>query len=658
MSSKSWIIIKGFTITGTVGAGISLSGSSNVTIESNTVSFAGQPALDATRPGISLTNSTTASLVVGNVTRNNSDHGISLSASSGNEVRNNDSYGNARGISRAAAGIFLRNSLANTVTGNRTHDNEDSGIGLWDGSNSSLVSNNVIYGNGDHGIDVLGSTGETIVSNTVYNSVDSGIEMQGGAGANLVNNVLVDNGIDSPRTSGNIRVVDSGSAALTTLDHDQLHLSSGNILIDYVGTEYSSLSAFHAATGQELNGKQGDPKFKDAASADFHLLASSPAVDSANSGATGQPATDADGVARVDAPGTPNTGVGPRSYDDRGAYELAVAPNGPPVALNEAATTVQDTAVAVAVLTNDSDPDNDPLNVTGASEPAHGTAMVNVNNTITYAPAAGYAGADSFTYSISDGRGGSASATVSMTVTPGNHPPVAVDDTATTAAGNPVSVTVLANDSDPDSDPLTVTGASVPAHGAVVTTDNTVTYTPAIGYSGTDSFTYTISDGRGATATATVRITIAPANLVGNPGFEVDTSGWQGGAASTALTRVAGGHSGGFAAQLSTSTATTQCAIEDKPNWVAVTESGAYTTRVWVRSTTPGLAFKLRVREFRDGILVGSVTTTITPTTTWQEVTAVITPVTPGLSTLDVGMYTTATPVGTCFQADDISITR
>ena len=79
-----------------------------------------------------------------------------------------------------------------------------------------------------------------------------------------------------------------------------------------------------------------------------------------------------------------------------------------------------------------------------------------------------------------------------------NHAPVANNDSASTAPNTPVTVNVLANDTDPDNDPLTVTGASTPAHGtAVVNADNTVTYTPTAGYSGPDSFTYT-------SATATV----------------------------------------------------------------------------------------------------------------------------------------------------------
>ena len=187
--------------------------------------------------------------------------------------------------------------------------------------------------------------------------------------------------------------------------------------------------------------------------------------------------------------------------------------NSQPVAVGNSATTALNTAVTINVLANDSDPDNDPLTVTGTTTPAHGTAVVNANNTITYTPATGYTGPDSFTYSISDGRGGTASATVSITVSPaGNSQPVAVGNSATTALNTAVTINVLANDSDPDNDPLTVTGTTTPAHGtAVVNANNTITYTPATGYSGPDSFTYSISDGRGGTASATVSITVSPA---------------------------------------------------------------------------------------------------------------------------------------------------
>jgi Tol biopolymer transport system component len=73
-----------------------------------------------------------------------------------------------------------------------------------------------------------------------------------------------------------------------------------------------------------------------------------------------------------------------------------------------------------------------------------------------------------------------------------------------------VVIPVLANDTDSDGDPLTVASATQTANGAVVlNTNNTVSYTPNAGFSGTDTFTYTASDGRGGTATGTVTVTVS-----------------------------------------------------------------------------------------------------------------------------------------------------
>ncbi|MBE7472508.1 MAG: multicopper oxidase domain-containing protein [Anaerolineales bacterium] len=93
--------------------------------------------------------------------------------------------------------------------------------------------------------------------------------------------------------------------------------------------------------------------------------------------------------------------------------------NQQPLAQNDTATTMRDSAVTIPVLTNDSDPDNNPLTVAAVTSPANGTAIVNGMN-VVYTPNAGFTGADSFSYTISDGNGGSASATVAVTV---NAPP-------------------------------------------------------------------------------------------------------------------------------------------------------------------------------------------------------------------------------------------
>ena len=204
------------------------------------------------------------------------------------------------------------------VSSNLVFDNEDSGINIWDGAANSRVINNVSYRNGDHGIDNKGSNNTRILSNTVYGATNSGIEVVNSTGVTLANNISADNG----SSDGNV-FVDSLSAPTISLDYDLLHLSSPGTIIDFDGERYYSLAEFVSATGHEDHGLGGNPRFRNTAAGNFALTAGSPAIDSANSGVTGHPSVDAKGNARRDDPNTPNTGAGPRTFDDRGAYEFA-----------------------------------------------------------------------------------------------------------------------------------------------------------------------------------------------------------------------------------------------------------------------------------------------------------------------------------------------
>ena len=189
-------------------------------------------------------------------------------------------------------------------------------------------------------------------------------------------------------------------------------------------------------------------------------------------------------------------------------------PNQNPVAVNDSATTDEDTAVTVGVLANDTDPDEDALVISGFSDPAHGTVSDNGDGTLTYTPAANYHGSDSFTYTVSDGRGGTDTATVNVTVSSVNDDPVAVNDSAATDEDNAVTISVLASDTDVDQgDTLAVSSFTQATHGTVSDNgDGTLTYTPVANYHGSDSFTYTVSDGRGGTDTATVNVTVSSVN--------------------------------------------------------------------------------------------------------------------------------------------------
>ncbi|MGV8073118.1 MAG: Ig-like domain-containing protein [Syntrophobacteraceae bacterium] len=190
--------------------------------------------------------------------------------------------------------------------------------------------------------------------------------------------------------------------------------------------------------------------------------------------------------------------------------------NTAPVTVDDSAATDEDIAVVINVLANDWDADGDALTITGASEAAHGIVAINADRTLTYTPAQNFNGADGFTYTVKDGHGGTAAASVAITILPVNDPPTAADDAAETDQGTFVSIAVLANDSDPDGDSLQVATFSQPSNGTVSDEGNgSLRYSPAAGFSGQDTFTYTAQDPSGAVSTAQVRITVtSPISLV------------------------------------------------------------------------------------------------------------------------------------------------
>jgi subtilisin family serine protease len=191
---------------------------------------------------------------------------------------------------------------------------------------------------------------------------------------------------------------------------------------------------------------------------------------------------------------------------------LAAPGNQPPVANNDTASTSEDSAIDIAVLANDSDPNGDTLSLSSVAGASHGSTSANGNGTVHYVPSSNYNGSDSFTYVVSDGAGGTDTGTVNVTVTSVNDAPVAANDSAMTTAGVPVTISVLANDTDIDSAGLSLGGVSDPPHGtAVANANGTITYTPDAGYSGADAFGYTASDGSALSNVATVSITVSPA---------------------------------------------------------------------------------------------------------------------------------------------------
>ncbi len=209
--------------------------------------------------------------------------------------------------------------------------------------------------------------------------------------------------------------------------------------------------------------------------------------------------------------------------DDTATVTVTIgAANDAPVAADDSASTTEDNPISVSVLGNDTDPENDTLEVSAVTQGANGAVQHTRSGTAIYTPAANFHGTDSFTYTASDGNGGTDTATVTVTISSINDAPVANDDPASVAEDGSVTVAVLANDTDADNDTLTVTARTQGAHGTV--TLNPVTYTPAANYNGPDTFTYTISDGNGGTDTATVNVTVGSANDVPNANDDTATT--------------------------------------------------------------------------------------------------------------------------------------
>lgn len=142
------------------------------------------------------------------------------------------------------------------------------------------------------------------------------------------------------------------------------------------------------------------------------------------------------------------------------------ATNTAPNAVNDTAAVQTSASVNIMVRANDTDADGNSLTVTSVTTPSGGSVVIQGGGTYVRYTAPGTAGTKTFNYTISDGAGGTDTATVTVTVSTANVAPVAVDDTGTVAMGTSQAVLVLFNDTDANSDTLTVTGVTTPTGGA------------------------------------------------------------------------------------------------------------------------------------------------------------------------------------------------
>ncbi|ABC29956.1 RTX toxins and related Ca2+-binding protein [Hahella chejuensis KCTC 2396] len=194
--------------------------------------------------------------------------------------------------------------------------------------------------------------------------------------------------------------------------------------------------------------------------------------------------------------------------------------NDAPVALDDAATLLEDSAHTINVLGNDSDVDGtiQPATVEIMEAPLYGDVSIDAGTgAVSYTPSSDFSGVDQFLYRVQDDGGDwSNNATVALTIESLNDAPLANDDSAATNEDAPVVIAVLDNDQDVDGvlDASAIRIESAPGLGTVTDNgDGTLTYTPNANEFGADSFEYSVKDDEGDSSnTATVTLSIAPVN--------------------------------------------------------------------------------------------------------------------------------------------------
>ncbi len=185
-----------------------------------------------------------------------------------------------------------------------------------------------------------------------------------------------------------------------------------------------------------------------------------------------------------------------------------LAPNPQPDQIDGVVNQVRVINPFTELLNNDTDPNGDTLSIAAVSSPVNGSVEIE-DGVINFTPDQDFAGVASFDYTVTDGAGGEATTTVTISF---NRDPVPVTDTFSILTDEPLFLapaTLLANDSDPDGNDLTLTAVGGAVNGAVVLdNEGQISFTPTTGFSGTASFTYTVVDSLGGSATGTVTIEV------------------------------------------------------------------------------------------------------------------------------------------------------
>lgn len=204
--------------------------------------------------------------------------------------------------------------------------------------------------------------------------------------------------------------------------------------------------------------------------------------------------------------------------------------NQAPIAIADVFLVDEDTNFLITtadLIGNDFDPDGDPisLDTAGFSDPSHGDLIDNGDGTFTYIPAENFDGTDSFQYVIEDSNDLAATGSVTIQINPENDAPIAEGERINVLNSGPTVIPhgqVLANDFDPDGDPLSIQIVRQPKNGELIIVDGELVYIPNPGFEGTDRVKYRVSDGDETSnkVTLKIKVTLPPQPLPESSGEE------------------------------------------------------------------------------------------------------------------------------------------
>ena len=193
-------------------------------------------------------------------------------------------------------------------------------------------------------------------------------------------------------------------------------------------------------------------------------------------------------------------------YYDSATVVVSITVGGKPTATAQSVTTAYNTAKSFTLTGSDSNIPPQPLTYSIVTGPSRGalSALNGATGAVTYTPFGNYIGADSFTFKVNNGSD-SAPATVSITVA---GTPTANAQSVAINKNTAKSITLTGSDPNTPPQPLTYSVVTSPTHGTLSGAAPNLTYTPATGYVGADSFTFKVNNGSYDSAPATVSITV------------------------------------------------------------------------------------------------------------------------------------------------------